>query len=145
MTERDQYAQSQVQALLQPGEQIRNMAFVVKAPSILVQILLMMVCGWILIFFMTKHYYAVLTDRRVIFVQTGMGFFHPKMENRGIHEISLADVKNVTQSGFANNRSFALHLTSGTTDEYRIPPWSKAMSGQSRWLDEVTQIRQLTS
>ena len=143
MTERDQYVQSQVSSLLQPGEQIRNMAFVVKAPSIMVQILLMMVCGWILIFFMTKHYYAVLTDRRLIFIQTGMGLFSPKMENRGVHEVSLGDVKNVTQSGFANNRSFALHLNSGTADEYRIAPWSKAMSGQGRWLDEIVQVRAL--
>lgn len=143
MTERDQYVQSQVSSLLQPGEQIRNMAFVVKAPSILVQILLVMVCGWILIFFMTKHYYAVLTDRRILFVRTGMGLFSPKMENRGVHEVALAEVKNVTTSGFANNRSFALHLANGGTDEYRIGPWSKAMSGQSRWLDEVSQLRQL--
>lgn len=145
MTERDQYVQSQVSSLLQPGEQIRNMAFVVKAPSILVQIMLMLVCGWILIFFMTKHYYAVLTDRRIIFLQTGMGLFSPKMENRGVHEVSLADVKSVSTSGFANNRSFALQLTNGTSDEYRIAPWSKAMSGQGRWLDEIAQLRQLTA
>ena len=144
MTERDQYVESQVASLLQPGEQVRNMAFVIKAPGIMLQILLMMVCGWILIFFMTKHYYAVLTDRRVIFIQTGMGFLSPKMENRGVHEIALSQVQKVTTSGIANNRSFTFHLGAGE-DTYRIAPWSKAMSGQGRWLDEIAQVRTLTA
>ncbi len=132
-----------MQSLLQPGEQIRNMAFILRAPGIMLQILLVMVCGWILIFLMTKHYYAVLTDRRLILIQTGMGFFSPKMENRGVTSFDLANVKGTSAGGIANNRSFTLEMADGTSETFRIAPWSKAMSGQSRFLGEVSTLRSL--
>lgn len=141
MTERDNFVQQQVGPLLQPGEQIRNMAFVLKQPAMWIQMLLYMCCGWIIIIFMTKYYYAALTDRRLILVQTGMGFFNPKMENRAVSTIELANVQRITTSGFLNNKSFTLHMADGTKDEYRIAPWSKAMSGQGRWLDEIKALR----
>ena len=63
MTERDQFIQAQVQGMLQPGEQIRGMAFVQRTPSIIV----MMLCYWAY-FFMTTSYYAALTDRRILLI-----------------------------------------------------------------------------
>lgn len=141
MTERDNFVQGQVASLLQPGEQIRNMVFVTKMPGLIVQIVLGVCCGWIPILFLTKYFYAALTDRRLILVQTGMGLFNPKMENRGVTSIDLASVQSITTSGFLNNKSFTLHMADGTKDEYRIAPWSKAMSGQGRWLDEVKALR----
>lgn len=141
MTERDQFTQAQVSSLLQPGEQIRNMAFVVKQPAMWIQMLLYMCCGWIVIIFMTKYYYAALTDRRLILVQTGMGFFRPKMENRAVTTIDLANVTAVSTSGFLNNKSFCFTMSDGTKDEYRIAPWAKFMSGQGRFLDEIKTLR----
>ncbi|MDQ3033636.1 MAG: hypothetical protein M3Y87_14555 [Myxococcota bacterium] len=141
MTPRDQFTQEQIASLLQPGEQIRNMAFVLKQPAMWIQMLLYMCCGWILILFLTKYYYAALTDRRLILVQTGMGFFSPKMENRAVTTIDLANVQSVTTGGFLNNRSFTFVMADGTKDEYRFAPWSKMMSGQGRWLEEIKTIR----
>lgn len=126
--------------MLQPGEQIRNMAHIMRAPGILMQIVLTMVCFW-LYFFQVKHYYAALTDRRLILIKTRNGFFRPKIKNEGIEEVSLAGATSVTTSGFANNRSFTIHSASGK-ETFRIAPWAKLCSGQSNFMDDVTSVVQ---
>ena len=143
MTERDQYTQQQIASVLVPGEQVRNMAIIRKMPGLMVQIALSICCGYVVIAMLTKHYYAVLTDRRLILVQTGMGFFNTKLENRGVTSIDLSQVQRVTEGGFLNNKAFTLHMADGTTDEYRVSPWSKAMEGQARWLDDIKNVRSL--
>lgn len=136
-TERDQFVQSQVQGMLQPGEQIRNIAYVLRAPGMMMQIIYMMVCFW-LYFFQVKHYYGALTDRRLILVKTKSGLFRPQMKNEGVEEVSLVGATNVTTSGFANNRSFTIHKGDGTKETFRIAPWFKLCQGQGTFMDDVS-------
>jgi len=98
--------------MLQPGEQIRSIAYILRAPGIAMQILLIMVCFW-LYFFQVKHYYAALTDRRLILIKTSSGFFRPAIKNAGVEEIPLAGAVNVSTGGFANNKSFTIHRADG--------------------------------
>ena len=139
MTERDQFVHAQVQGMLQPGEQIRNVAHVLRAPGIAMQILLIMFCFW-LYFFQIKHYYAALTDRRVILIRTRTGLFRPQIKNEGVEEIPLAGTRNVSTGGFANNRSFTIHRADGSEETLRIAPWGKLCDGQSRFMDDVAAV-----
>ncbi|MCA9606468.1 MAG: hypothetical protein KC619_12770 [Myxococcales bacterium] len=132
MTERDQFIQAQVQGMLQPGETIRNMAFVQRTPSIFV----MMLCYWAY-FFMTKSYYAALTDRRIILIQTSMGLFRPKIANNGTDQIDLSTVQSVSLGGFLNNRTIDFKKKDGSTEFLRIAPWFKLCSGQGKFMDDV--------
>ncbi|MGE0790420.1 MAG: hypothetical protein AB7S26_32385 [Sandaracinaceae bacterium] len=136
MTERDQFVQSQVQGMLQPGEQIRSIAYILRAPGIAMQILLTMICFW-LYFFQVKHYYAALTDRRIILIKTSSGFFRPQIKNAGVEEVSLAGVQNVTFSGFANNKSFTLHRAGGTEETFRIGPMGTLCERQGSFMQDV--------
>ena len=133
MTERDTFIQQQLPALLQPGEQVLNTAAVVKQPGLLWQLLLF---GGLLLFLMTKAYYAVATDRRVILIRTKMGMWGPKMVNLGTEIIDNAQISKVTTSGFANNRSITFHTQSGA-NTVRIAPWSKIVTGQKEFLEQV--------
>jgi hypothetical protein len=136
MTERDQFIQAQVQGMLAPGEQIVNMAYVLKAPGILMQMLLSMICYW-LYYFQVKHYYAALTNQRLILIKTRSGFFSPKIVNEGIEEYALASVASVSTGGFLNNRSMALDMKDQTKLSLRIAPWAKLCQGQGKWMDDV--------
>jgi hypothetical protein len=137
-TERDEFVRSEVQAMLAPGEQVRNVAYILRAPGLMMQILYMMVCFW-LYFFQVKHYYGALTDRRLILLRTRSGIFRPKIANEGFEEIDLAQVQSVTFGGFANNRSITLHKRDGGKESLRIAPWAKLCSGQSRFMDDLQQ------
>ena len=136
MTERDQFIQAQVQGLLAPGEQIVNMAYVLKAPGIMMQILLSMICYW-LYFFQVKHYYAALTNQRLILIKTRSGFFRPKIVNEGVEEYSLANIASVSTGGFLNNRSMALQMKDQTKLSLRIAPWGKLCVGQGKWMEDM--------
>ena len=136
MTERDQFIQAQVQGMLAPGEQIVNMAYILKAPSILMQILWTMICFWVY-FFQIKHYYAALTNQRLILIKTGGGFFRPKIKNDGIEEYPLANVANVGFGGILNNRSIDVSMNDGTSLGLRIAPWAKLCAGQGTFMDDL--------
>lgn len=137
MTKRDEFVRAQVQSMLQPGEEIRNIAYILRAPGIAMQILLMMVCFWVYLF-QVKHYYAALTNRRLILVKTSGGFFRPAIKNAGVEEVPLAGAVKVSTGGFANNRSFTIHRADGSEETFRIGPMGKLCEGQGRFMDDVT-------
>jgi len=122
--------------MLQPGEQIRSIAYILRAPGIAMQILLIMVCFW-LYFFQVKHYYAALTDRRLILIKTSSGFFRPAIKNAGVEEIPLAGAVNVSTGGFANNKSFTIHRADGSEETFRIGPMGTLCEAQGRFMDDV--------
>jgi len=124
--------------MLAPGEAIRSMAYVLRAPGMLMQIIYIMVCFWLL-FFQTKHYYAALTDRRIILIKTRSGLFRPKIVNDGIEEIDLSNIGQVSFGGFANNRSITFHGKGGTEETIRIGPMGKLCAAQGRFMEDCKQ------
>jgi hypothetical protein len=137
VTERDQFIQSQVGPQLMPGEQVLHTAFMARQPGLLWQLLLV---GGLLLFLMTKAYYAVLTDRRLILLRTKQGFFKPQMVNMGIEQYEVAQMTKCTVSGIANNRSMTFHFRDGTKQTLRIAPWLKLVSGTKAFFEQVPQL-----
>ncbi len=139
MTAQDQYLQSQLPQILQPGEQVLHVAYMRRQPGLMMQLLLV---GGLLLFLMTKAYFAVLTNRRLILVRTKMGFWTggPKLMNLGVEEYDARGIQNVTVSGFANNRSMTFHMADGTKQTLRISPWFKQIGGTKAFFEGVPQL-----
>lgn len=137
MTERDQYIMSQVQPMLQPGERVLHYSFMLRQPGLLWQILLV---GGLLLFLMTKAYYAVLTDRRLILIRTKQGWMKPQMVNIGVEEYPTAQMAKCTTSGLANNRSMTFHFQDSSKQTLRISPWFKWVTGTKDFFEQVPNL-----
>jgi hypothetical protein len=136
MSKQDDYLQSQLPQILQPGEQVLHAAYMRRQPGLLMQILLV---GGLLLFLMTKAYYAVLTNRRLILIRCKMSFWTggPSLDNLGVEQYDASQIKNVTVSGFANNRSMTFHMADGTKQTLRISPWFKQIAGTKAFFEQV--------
>ena len=139
MTAQDQYLQSQLGQILQPGEQVIHAAYMRRQPGLWMQILLV---GGLLLFLMTKAYFAVLTDRRLILIRTKMSFWSggPKTMNLGVESIDIRAIQKVTVSGFMNNRSMTFHMADGKKETLRISPWFKQISGTKAFFEAVPKM-----
>jgi hypothetical protein len=137
VTERDQFIHNEVGPMLMPGERILHFAFMVRQPGLLWQILLV---GGLLLVLMTKAYYVVLTDRRLILIRTNQGFFKPKMTNIGVEQYEVAQMTKCTVSGFANNRSMTFHFQDGSKQTLRIGPWLKFVTGNKAFFEQVPAL-----
>ncbi len=139
MTAQDQYLQSQLPQILQPGEQVLHVAYMRRQPGLLVQMFLV---GGLFLFLITKAYFAVMTNRRLILVRTKMGFWTggPKLMNLGVEEYDARGIQNVTVSGFANNRSMTFHMADGTKQTLRISPWFKQIAGTKDFFENVPKL-----
>lgn len=136
MAKFDGFIDSQLPTLLQPGEQPLYRAYVTRQPGLFWQLIL---GGGLFVFLMTKAYFAVVTNRRLILIRTKLGMFGPKAENLGIEEVPLASIEKVTTSGFLNNRSITFHKAGGQRDTIRIAPWFKFVDGQAAFLKEMPE------
>jgi hypothetical protein len=134
VNERDQFIQSQVTPMLMPGEQVTHTAFITKAPGLLWQILLI---GGLLLYLMTKAYYAVLTNRRLILIRTKLGMWRPKMLNLGVEQYDVTQMTGCTTSGFANNRSMTFSFRDGSKKTWRIGPWNKFVTGTKAFFEQL--------
>jgi hypothetical protein len=135
----DEYLQTQLQTVLQPGEQVLQTAYMRRQPGLLMQMLLI---GGLLLYLVTKAYFAVLTNRRLIFIRTKMGFWKggPAQQNLGLEEYDVRNVRQVTTSGIANNRSMTFHMHQGPSQTLRISPWFTSVKGTKQFLEQVPQI-----
>lgn len=141
MNENDQYLVSQVNPMLQPGEQVLHFAYMRRQPGLLMQLLLV---GGLLLFLMTKVYFAVLTNRRLILIQTKMKFWSwtggPQQLNLGVEQYDASQIREVTTSGFANNRSMTFHMNDGRKETLRISPAFKDITGTKAFFEQVPHV-----
>jgi hypothetical protein len=137
VTPLDQYIHGQVGPTLQPGEQICYFSTMRRQPGLFWQIVLV---GGLLLVLMTKTYFAVVTNRRLIFIRTKAGFFGgPKQMNLGVEQYDVATIKRVTTGGFGNNRSMTFH-TDASKMTLRISPWFKSVSGTKDFFEQVPNL-----
>jgi hypothetical protein len=137
VTPLDQYIHSQVGPALQPGEQVVYFSTMRRQPGLFWQIVLV---GGLLLVLMTKTYFAVLTNRRLILIRTKAGFFGaPKQMNLGVEEYDVRTFKRVTTSGMGNNLSMTFH-TDSTKMTLRISPWFKSVSGTKDFFEQVPNL-----
>lgn len=141
MNANEQYVMSQVGPMLQPGEQVIHMSVMRRQPGLLMQMLLV---GGLLLFLMTKTYWVVLTNRRMILIRSKVGMFSftgtPAHQNLGIEEWDVRNIQKVTVSGFANNRSMTFVMGQGPSQTLRISPWMKAIPGTKMFFEQVPQL-----
>jgi hypothetical protein len=135
----DEYLQSQVGPLLMPGEQVLQSAYMRRQPGLAAQMFLV---GGLLLFLITKAYFAVLTNRRLILIRTKMGFWGggPKQMNLGVEQYDVRAINGCTTSGFANNRSMTWTFHQGEPMTLRISPWGKKIAGTAQFLEQVPQM-----
>ncbi len=139
MTPQDQYLQSQLPQILRPGEQVLHTAYMRRQPGILMQLLFV---GGLLLFLITKAFFVVLTNQRIILIRTKMGFWTggPKPLNLGIEEYDVRGLQQVTTSGFAANRSMTFHFADGKKMTLRLYPGFKQIAGTRAFFDQVPQL-----
>jgi hypothetical protein len=139
MTKHDEFVMQQVTPMLHPGEQVMHTGVLYKAPGLLLQILLL---GGLLSWLMTTGYYAVVTSGwRLLLIKTKMSLWMGVTPaNRGVEEINLANVKQITTSGFANNRSMTFNFVDGSKRTLRCSPWSKQITGNAAFFEQLPQI-----
>jgi hypothetical protein len=65
--------------MLQPGEHVIHAAYMRRQPGLLMQLFLV---GGLLLFLMTKAYFVVLTNRRLILIRTKMSFWSGEAPRR---------------------------------------------------------------
>jgi hypothetical protein len=135
----DEYLQSQIGPMLMPGEQVLQSAYMRRQPGLAAQMFLV---GGLLLFLITKAYFAVVTNRRLILIRTKMGFWGggPKQMNLGVEQYDVRAFSGCTTSGFANNRSMTFAFHQGEAMTLRISPWGKKIAGTAQFLEQVPQM-----
>ncbi|MCX5743716.1 MAG: hypothetical protein NT062_14585 [Proteobacteria bacterium] len=135
----DEYLQSQIMPMLQPGEQVLQSAYMRRQPGLAMQILLV---GGLLLFLITKAYFVVLTNRRMILVRTKMSFWTggPQQMNLGVEQWDVRNIASCSTSGIANNKSMTWVMHSGPAETLRISPWQKKIQGTPQFLEQVPNI-----
>ncbi|MCH8202528.1 MAG: hypothetical protein IH996_05440 [Proteobacteria bacterium] len=96
----DQKIQAAFEPYLNPSEELRNWAFGVKQPNIVLILLLLLLAilpGIIAIFFLTRNYLVGLTDSRLIVLRIKMN----------------AEVKEMTEYGLAALRDMGVKTSTG--------------------------------
>lgn len=136
MGKHDDFIDGEIAGLLEDGEQVLHKAHIIKAPGMIMQMLLL---GPLLSFIMTKAYFAVWTDKRLIIITTKKGFFGPKNLNLGVESIPAGDIQEVKTGGLLNNRSMTF-VINGQKRTFRIAPWYKGVSGQGDFFKQVPAL-----
>jgi hypothetical protein len=135
----DEYLQSQIMPMLQPGEQVLQTAYMRRQPGLLVQMLLV---GGLLLYLITKVYFVVLTNRRMILIRTSMKFFSggPAHTNLGIEEWDLRNIASCTTGGFGYNKSITWRMQNGVEETLRIAPIHRYIHGSKQFFEQVPQM-----
>jgi len=127
--------------MLGAGEQVMFTATMRRQPGLFWQLFLV---GGLLLFLMTKVYFVVFTNRRMILIRSKMGFWSfsgaPKHMNLGAEEWDVRSIQQVTTSGFANNRSMTFHLADRGKQTLRIAPWMKTITGTKDFFEQVPNV-----
>jgi hypothetical protein len=139
MSARNEFLVKETARLLQPGESVLNTGTVFTGPLFLSSLFGML--GQLL---MLTHYFAILTNRRLVLIQTGMGFTGVKADNRGVIEFPISELNQVTVGGMMNQKSLTLRRKDGTSTVIRFNSMVRQVEGQKAFCSEVApKLQQL--
>lgn len=135
MNARDTFLKQELDRILTPGEKVLHTGTAFQGPLYLASL-----CGGVIgqLMFLT-HYYVAMTDRRLILIETGMGFAGVKCQNRGVKTIDLQNVQDVKLGGMANQKKLTLVLRDGTQTVIRYNSMVKQVSGHKEFATEAPQ------
>jgi hypothetical protein len=124
-TEGDRFIAQTVGPLLQPGEQVQHQAYGQKERA-----------DGVVAAARNVGLFAVLTNRRLIFVKTKIGAFKPVLENHGVDEVPREAIVHAVEDDYLI--TFALH--DGTMRTLLVPPQEKHFSNQRAFIRDVPRI-----
>jgi hypothetical protein len=125
LTRTDRFVDEQVRPLLVSGEQIQHQAYgtdrelrgaVASATA--------------------KAFFAVLTDRRLLFVQTRVGAFSVLRENRGVESRWRSDIVGVDDDG---DGKLVFRFADGGARPFHVAR-TRGLSNQTAFLDDVPRL-----
>ena len=137
MNKRDEFLKSEMARLLQPGEQVLHTATAFTGPVLLAS--LFGVLGQVLLI---KHYFAVLTNRRLLLIRSSMGMFGLKPLNRGVIEFPFDSLAAVRVGGVFNQRKLTLEGRDGSRVTVRLNSMVRQVSGQKEFCAQAPEILQ---
>ncbi len=133
MNARDTFLKSELDRILEPGETVLHTGTAFTGPLYLASL-----CGGVIgQLMMLTHHFVALTDRRLILIETGMGFSGVKCQNRGVKSIVLRDLREVKLGGMANQKKLTLVAHDGFTLVLRYNSMVRQISGQKEFAAEV--------
>jgi len=89
------------------------------------------------------YFLAALTRRRLILIAAEMGLATLKMENKGLREIPLAEIRSIKTGGFLNQKRVAFELKSGETFTLQLNTLATLYaSGQKNFIAALTRFHQ---
>lgn len=124
MSVRDDFLKSEIQKLVRPGESVMSTGLVFTGPLFLSAFF-----GAVGQLLMLTHYYAILTNRRLILIQTRMGLMGLKAQNRGVTEFPVSDVERIRSGGMFNQRTLTLYRKDGTSAMIRFNSLVRQIQG----------------
>lgn len=124
-TEGDKFIAQTVGPMLRPGEQVQHQAYgqrdraegVVAAAK-------------------NVGLFAVLTNQRLIFVQTKLGAFKPVLENHGVGEVPREAIVDAVEDDYL----IQFTLNDGTARTILVVPQEKHFSNQQAFIRDVPRI-----
>jgi hypothetical protein len=121
----DEFIASEVKPLLAPGEAVQHQAYgLTQRPDSS------------LVAAKNTAWFAVLTDRRLIFIKTRVGGFKPILENQGVEELDRNRVVNVVEDDYL----MTFRLDDGTARTLWVAPQEKHFSNQRAFIRDIPRL-----
>jgi hypothetical protein len=127
-TEADRFVDAQVRPLLRPGEQVQHQAYTLSGEP----------TGTLLGAARSAAaaaHFAVLTDQRLIFIETRQGAFGPLLENGGVEEIE----RSAVTEAFRAERAIVVHARGPVARMMWVARTGK-LSNQHAFLRDVHRL-----
>ncbi len=135
MNKRDEFLNSEMARILQPGEKVLHTATAFTGPLMLAS--LFGVLGHALLI---KHYYAVLTNQRLLLLRSSMGLFGLKLVNHGVIEFPFESLSAVHVGGMLNQRKLTLESRDGARVTIRLNSLVRQVSGQKEFCAQAPEL-----
>lgn len=124
-TDGDRFIADQVRPMLRPGEQVQHQAYGVRDRP-----------DSALAAARNVGLFVVLTNQRVIFVQTKVGAFKPVLKNQGVSEVERSSIVNAVEDDYL----ISLVLNDGTVRTIFVGPQQKHFSNQQAFIRDLPRI-----
>lgn len=135
MNKRDEFLSSEMARIMQPGERVLHTATAFTGPLMLASMF-----GLLGHALLIKHYYAVLTNRRLVLLRSTMGLFGLKTVNRGVIEFPFESLLAVHVGGLLNQRNLTLESRDGSRVTIRVNSLVRQVSGQKEFCAQAPEL-----
>ena len=123
LTETDRFIQEQAREHMAADEPISYWAYLVTYKKGLKAAL-------------SKGYFAVVTDRQLVLIQTRVGAFKPLLENKGVEVFPHDDIESIGHEG----KAFTIAIAGRDPMKFMVAPKNKHVSGQASFFANLPGV-----